>query len=145
MQIFNQINARKLKKDELNVFAGVCDNIWFNIITVLTFGVQMGIVELGGQALKACPLSWRQNLTCWIVGMGELPWGLIIKFAPVKWFQCIAMDDAPMSEEEQAKSLVSSLKPSMSTVKKGEKSARKAAKKASKSSGSADGFQRDKN
>merc|ERR1711981_691219 len=37
MQIFNQINARKLKEDEINVFAGMLNNRWFNIIMVVTF------------------------------------------------------------------------------------------------------------
>jgi len=37
MQIFNQINARKLKEDERNVFAGMLKNRWFNIIMVVTF------------------------------------------------------------------------------------------------------------
>jgi hypothetical protein len=39
MQIFNQINARKLKEDELNVFSGMLQNRWFNIIMVVTFAV----------------------------------------------------------------------------------------------------------
>lgn len=39
MQIFNQINARKLKEDELNVFSGMLQNRWFNIIMVVTFVV----------------------------------------------------------------------------------------------------------
>jgi len=37
MQIFNQINARKLKKEEINVFSGMCKNVWFNVIMVVTF------------------------------------------------------------------------------------------------------------
>jgi Ca2+ transporting ATPase len=39
MQIFNQINARKLKEDERNVFSGMLKNRWFNIIMVVTFVV----------------------------------------------------------------------------------------------------------
>jgi len=40
MQIFNQINSRKLGDHQYNVFSGFFNNNLFLIITVLTFGVQ---------------------------------------------------------------------------------------------------------
>jgi len=39
LQIFNQINARKLESNELNVFKNFCNNPLFFIITVLTLVV----------------------------------------------------------------------------------------------------------
>lgn len=32
MQVFNEINCRKLKSSELNVFAGFCNNLIFQVI-----------------------------------------------------------------------------------------------------------------
>jgi len=117
MQIFNQINARKLKADEINVFSGMLKNPWFNIITLLTFGVQMLLVEVGGEVMKVHELTMAQNGWCLLIGAGELIWGLFLKFIPPKYFECVQIGDAPMTEEEKARSFVSSLKPSMTGKK----------------------------
>lgn len=58
MQIFNLINSRKIG-DELNVFAGFFNNIWFIIIFVLTIIIQCVLVELGGNAVKTYPLNLK--------------------------------------------------------------------------------------
>ena len=39
MQLFNQINARKLGEREFNVFSEFCNNFMFIFILVLTFAV----------------------------------------------------------------------------------------------------------
>jgi hypothetical protein len=41
MQIFNQINSRKLGDHQFNIFAGFFNNSLFLFITALTFGVQV--------------------------------------------------------------------------------------------------------
>lgn len=138
MQIFNQINARKLKEDERNVFSGMLKNPWFNVITLLTFGVQMLLVEVGGEVMKVHELTMAQNGWCALIGAGELIWGLLLKFIPPKYFECVQIGDAPMTEEEKARSFVSSLKPSM-TGKKA-KDGKKGGSKSSKSSNNSDGF-----
>lgn len=70
----------------MNVFAGMCANPWFNVITILTFGVQMAMVQVGGQTMKVHALTLAQNGVCIGIGCGELIWGLILKFMPVSWF-----------------------------------------------------------
>lgn len=57
MQVFNQINARKLREDELNVFSGIFKNMLFVGVTLLTFIIQMLMVEIGGRPVKSYPLS----------------------------------------------------------------------------------------
>lgn len=57
MQVFNQINARKLKEAEYNVFAGIFANWLFLAVTFVTFGVQMAMVEVGGRITKTYPLN----------------------------------------------------------------------------------------
>jgi len=57
MQLFNQINARKIEEGELNVFKGFFNNWLFIFITILTFIVQMAMVEVGGKAVKTWPLN----------------------------------------------------------------------------------------
>jgi len=95
------INSRKIG-DELNVFSGFFNNKWFIIIFVLTIVIQCILVELGGQAVKTYPLNMQQNLICLGIGALELVWGLILKFLPLGWFQCISLDvELPEEEEEE--------------------------------------------
>lgn len=110
MQLFNQINARKIQYGEINVFKGFFNNCLFIFVTLLTFVVQMTMVEIGGRAIKTWPLNTQQNIICACVGAGELIWGLIIKFIPLQFFQCVSMDDQPMDEETAAKSSISQMK-----------------------------------
>ena len=70
LQIFNEVNARKLKSTELNVFRNFFNNPLFLIILLLTFAIQMLCVELGGQSLKTVPLTQREHLIC--LGLGSL-------------------------------------------------------------------------
>lgn len=57
MQLFNQINARKLGDRDFNVFAGFFNNRLFLFIVGLTFFIQVMMVQYGGQAVRAVPLS----------------------------------------------------------------------------------------
>lgn len=98
MQIFNLINSRKIEKDELNVFKNFLNNIWFVIIFILTICIQMVLVELGGTAVKTYPLNMQQNIVCLVIGATELIWGLVLKFLPIGWFQCIDLK-AEIAEE----------------------------------------------
>jgi hypothetical protein len=125
MQVFNQINARKLGEKEFNVFQGIFLNPFFMFITILTVGVQIFLVEFGGRPVKAYPLNLNQNYICLAMGAGELFWGIFLKFLPVRFFQCIKMNDSPMTEEEMAKSTRSMMKGGKnknSTSKKSSKS-----------------------
>lgn len=113
MQLFNQINARKIMFGEINVFAGFFQNAMFLGITLLTFAVQMTMVEIGGVAIQTWPLNTNQNLICISIGFLELIWGLILKFIPLRFFQIMTMDDQPAQEEEKRQSnIVSRLKAS---------------------------------
>jgi len=86
MQLFNQINARKLEQDENNVFKGILDNYLFVCVMIFTFVMQMVLVEFGGRAVKTFPLSIAQNLFCIALGFGELLWHPVIKFFPMRYF-----------------------------------------------------------
>ena len=48
MQVFNEINARKLKSSELNVFENFFNNPLFIIILIATIAIQIACVEFGG-------------------------------------------------------------------------------------------------
>ncbi|RXN23567.1 plasma membrane calcium-transporting ATPase 3 isoform X2 [Labeo rohita] len=74
MQLFNEINARKIH-GERNVFDGIFANPIFCSIVLGTFGVQIVIVQFGGKPFSCAPLNVEQWLWCLFVGVGELLWG----------------------------------------------------------------------
>lgn len=71
LQVFNEINARKLKESEINVFKNFFNNPLFIVILFLTLAIQFGCVQLGGQSLRTVPLSYEEHLLC--LGLGALP------------------------------------------------------------------------
>ena len=72
----------------------------------------MSMVEVGGKAVKTWPLDTNQNLMSLAFGSLSLIWGFIIKFAPIRWFQLVSLDDSPHHEEQAKTSLASTLKKS---------------------------------
>lgn len=79
MQIFNEINARKLKETEINVFKNFFNNPLFLIILVLTLIIQISCVEFGGQSLRTVPLSLNDHLICMAIGATPVLFGPIFK------------------------------------------------------------------
>jgi len=57
MQVFNQINSRKLGDKEYNVFAGFFNNWMFLAITLLTFAIQVLMVQYAGRFATVLPLN----------------------------------------------------------------------------------------
>ena len=87
MQIFNEINARKLGVKEFNVFSGFFNNPLFLLILVGTMVVQYFLVQYGGPPVRTVPLSQDQHLICIAIGAGSLIWGVIVKlFLPATLF-----------------------------------------------------------
>jgi len=99
MQLFNQINARKID-EEVNVFSGIFKNFLFILVVVLTFVIQIVMVQIGGRAVKTHPMTTNQILICIAFGSFELVWGFLLKKIPLRFFQCISIDEKPLEEEE---------------------------------------------
>lgn len=72
LQVFNEINARKLKADEYNVFESFFNNKLFLIILVATIIIQLTMVKYGGESLKTVELSFKENLLCLLLGSTSL-------------------------------------------------------------------------
>ncbi|KAL4460329.1 hypothetical protein ABPG74_000080 [Tetrahymena malaccensis] len=82
LSVFNEINCRKLKPSEINVFQGFFNNPLFLFIIVSTIFVQILMVQLGGRVAKCSPLSFEQNLICILVGASSVVAGIVIKLLP---------------------------------------------------------------
>ncbi|KAM9759908.1 plasma membrane calcium-transporting ATPase 2 isoform 2-T5 [Menidia menidia] len=81
MQLFNEINARKIH-GERNVFDGIFRNPIFCSIVFGTFAVQIVIVQFGGKPFSCQPLNLEKWMWCVFLGLGELVWGQVIATIP---------------------------------------------------------------
>uniref|UniRef100_A0A671T0L9 Calcium-transporting ATPase n=1 Tax=Sinocyclocheilus anshuiensis TaxID=1608454 RepID=A0A671T0L9_9TELE len=81
MQLFNEINARKIH-GERNVFEGIFNNMIFCSIVFATFVIQFLIVQFGGKPFSCVGLSVEQWLWCVFLGFGSLLWGQLISTIP---------------------------------------------------------------
>lgn len=72
LQVFNEINARKLKAEEVNVFENFFNNKLFLVILVSTIIIQLTMVKYGGKSLKTVELSFTENLLCLLLGSVSL-------------------------------------------------------------------------
>uniref|UniRef100_A0A671MU38 Calcium-transporting ATPase n=1 Tax=Sinocyclocheilus anshuiensis TaxID=1608454 RepID=A0A671MU38_9TELE len=81
MQLFNEINARKIHS-ERNVFDGIFNNMIFCSIVFGTFVIQIVIMQFGGKPFSCVGLSVEQWLWCVFLGFGSLLWGQLISTVP---------------------------------------------------------------
>jgi hypothetical protein len=72
MQVFNEINSRKLGDFDYNVFKGFFNNALFLVIIVFTIAIQCVMVEYGDRAVRTAPLSYEQHLMCLGIGAFSL-------------------------------------------------------------------------
>jgi len=79
LQVFNEINCRKLSLKEWNFFKNFFQNMMFAVILVATVAIQLMLVELGGEPLKCSPLSLEQHAACILVGAAGLLVALIVR------------------------------------------------------------------
>lgn len=107
LQVFNEINARKLKKTEINVFQGFFRNPLFLFVIIGTVFVQLLIVEYGGKAVNCSPLTSEQNIQCIMIGLTSLVWGWVLKKLPEKLYLKFKLfndkikAEAPVEEEDE--------------------------------------------
>ena len=83
LQISNQVNCRRID-NRLNVFAGIHRNWLFMGITVFTIGIQVLIINVGGEAFSIIRLNGVQWAVSVVLGLLSLPFGVIIRLIPIK-------------------------------------------------------------
>ena len=98
MQVFNEINCRKLKSSELNVFKGFFNNSMFLMIMVLTIVVQVLIVQYGGLVFQTTALTLDQHIFATAVGVGALLWGILFRLVPLRLFACFHFHEEEKKE-----------------------------------------------
>ncbi|KAG5190998.1 hypothetical protein JKP88DRAFT_296915 [Tribonema minus] len=81
-QIFNEFNARSIG-NEWNVLKGITSNPMFLAIIVITLGLQIFVIEVGGEFTKTAGLTWDQWLITAALGAITIPLGILMRFVPV--------------------------------------------------------------
>jgi Ca2+-transporting ATPase len=83
-QIFNEYSSRKF--EDVNMFEGMLQGghmlFWF--VSIFTIGLQIMLVEVGGEFVRTSPLTWDQWLVTVALGACSLVVTVIIRFIPVK-------------------------------------------------------------
>ncbi|XP_023275741.1 plasma membrane calcium-transporting ATPase 1-like [Seriola lalandi dorsalis] len=111
MQIFNELNARKIH-GERNVFAGMFKNPIFCSIVLGTLIIQFIIVQFGGKPFSCVSLTLSQWLWCIFLGLGSLLWGQLVSSIPTNWLKFLKtaghgtqQEEIPEEELEEMKDL----------------------------------------
>lgn len=91
MQVFNEINARKIA-NERNVFAGMFTNHLFPTIIVFTIVVQFLLVIFGGVAMEVMPLTVEMHVAAVVIGFFAMLYNQAILFVSSELF--IAVGEA---------------------------------------------------
>ena len=112
LQLWNQFNARHINEFDYNPFKLFFSNITFLVIILFAGIVQLVMVQIGGTAVKAFPLSTNHQIISVAFGALSIVNGIIVKFVPLKWFEGIKVDDSPATEEQLEKKLTNTLKKS---------------------------------
>ena len=76
MTLFNEINCRKIH-GEKNVFRGIFTNPIFYGIWIVTFCVQILLVQFGSVAFSCVPLTLEQWMWCFLFGTTVLLWNQV--------------------------------------------------------------------
>ncbi|KAJ1424568.1 hypothetical protein B484DRAFT_331169, partial [Ochromonadaceae sp. CCMP2298] len=82
-QFFNEYTARSIF-DEWNCFKGISSNYVFLLVSLITGGFQILLVEYGGEFLKTSPLTGSQWGVTILLGAISLPVGMLMRLIPVK-------------------------------------------------------------
>jgi|Transcript_33357 magnesium-transporting ATPase (P-type) len=110
LQLFNQINSRKLGERDFNVFTKFCNNWMFIFITILTFAIQVLIVQYAGRYMSVVPLTVEQNLWCAAIGASCMIYSIFTKLVPARWFAWIRLEEREQSSADEPQNFLSTIK-----------------------------------
>ena len=82
-QFFNEYTSRSLF-DEMNCFRGIFTNTVFLMVSMVTLGCQIFLIEVGGEFVKTSPLTLSQWLITIAMGAIGLPLGALMRLIPIK-------------------------------------------------------------
>lgn len=85
LQLFNEINCRKVGRRDFNVFEAFFHNAYFLLVLAGTFAAQVAICECFGALAGTVPLTRSEWGACIAVGATPLLVGFLLKLTPEAW------------------------------------------------------------
>ncbi|CAF1442139.1 unnamed protein product [Rotaria sp. Silwood1] len=82
MTLFNEINCRKIY-GEKNIFHGISTNPFFYVIWIVTFVVQIILVQYGSFVFSCVTLTFEQWTWCLLFGVAVLLWNQVLNLIPM--------------------------------------------------------------
>ena len=101
MQVFNSINARKLQKNEYNVFSGILGNWLYLLIQTIILVGQIILTTFGGRAVRTHPLSVMQHCECLLIASMTLVWGFFVKLLPIDVSEKASLEEEDSDEKKK--------------------------------------------
>ena len=93
MQVFNLVNARKLQKNEFNVFDGIFGNWLYILIQTIIIVGQVILVTFGGRAVRTHALNVQQHGLCLLISSMTLVLGAFVKLLPIDVSEKVEEED----------------------------------------------------
>ena len=82
-QIFNEFNARSIGSD-WNCYRGILQSKMFGLVIIMTLGLQVFIVGVGGEFTRTIMLSGSQWWQSIVLGLISFPVGFAMRFIPME-------------------------------------------------------------
>jgi Ca2+ transporting ATPase len=99
LQLFNEINCRKIGAREFNVFSAPFHNAYFLLVLGGTAAAQVCLVQLFPSLCSVTSLSRGEWGACLVIGATPLLGGLILKLTPDTWPQKITCGRLPNEDD----------------------------------------------
>ena len=99
LQLFNEINCRKVGAREFNVFSAPFHNAYFLLVLGGTAAAQVCLVQFFPSLCSVRSLSRGEWGACLVIGATPLLVGLILKLTPDTWPQKITCGRLPNEDE----------------------------------------------
>ena len=109
LQVFNFINARVLRKTELNPFQDICSNPIFWVIIALTVVGQIIFVQMFGRPVRCTPLPLNYHIISMAIGSLALVFAFIEKNIPDQYlpFPMMIKEKEEVTKESLTKGIMS--------------------------------------
>ncbi|KAI8321291.1 PMCA-type calcium-translocating P-type ATPase [Martensiomyces pterosporus] len=99
LQVFNQINCRRIQPHEFNVFANLHNDTGFLLVQLFIVSAQWLIVTFGGIAFSTVSLTAEQWAGTLFIGVLSLPVGLFLRTLP-DFSACFGLESAESSAQQ---------------------------------------------
>lgn len=92
MNLFNQLNCRKLGLKEYNIFRGFFNNFLFLIILAGEFVAQFFMISIGGKIFRTTMIPFEMYMTSIAFGVGSLVVAALLKTTKEEWVDKIKFE-----------------------------------------------------